>query len=212
MKKIAAAVAALVAVVLIAAACTSESQRQASENASQEQRVIAAVLKDLLDSQPIPAIPWSQERQTLNDILALRALGSTSTTMFFLEGVGMVFWCPSLGAPVPSTYEVTASQQWIRVGPEGARDNGQVDQMEPTGVYTGESAATWTLCLDDAGKKFGVYWEAPVSSVSGTMRIADAPRLRPSDVTFQFTNEGEEPFYPTVDPDAVPAEDDDTEE
>lgn len=186
--------AILATVALALTACTgNEESEQAGSNLRDEQRANNISLDRMADSQPIPSFDWSQERQTLLDTLALRAQGAQTTTLFTITGVGIIAWCPSIGAPVPSTFQSTAGQQYVDISGDATRQNFPVDQMEPTGIYPGDTDATWTLCLDDNGKKFGVYWEAPVSSITGTIDASalgdDVVRLAPSDLTFEFTEQ-----------------------
>ncbi len=188
-------IAALVGALVIAGvACTpnTEESEQGSENARNEQQSVSTGFNRLTNAQQIPVFDWSQERQTLIDIESIRANGAITTTAFYLEGIGLVAWCPSIGAPVPSTYQLSASQQYIDIKGDGTEQHFPVDQGEPTGVYVGESTGTWTVCVDDAGTKFAQYWEGYTASTSGIMDYQADLRLQPSDVTFTFTDNPEE--------------------
>ena len=182
---------------LLLGACTDTPSKKASakqggENVRAEQEAVATGFARLTKSQQIPTFDWSQERQTVIDAETIRATGSTSTTMFFIEGVGMIQWCPSSGAPVPSTYQLSASQQYVDIPKDDTRQKFPTDQGEPTGVYVGDSAGTWVICLDDSGNKFGVYWEGPVGSTVGVVGGLDqAKRVRVDEITYQFKSEGE---------------------
>lgn len=187
MKKIRFAVAAVVLAV-VATACTSEEAKEAGENASKETKALANGLERQLDSQPVPVHPFSQERETLRLIMSARATGATSTTMFQNMMGETVIWCPSLGAPIPSTYQLTAQNQYVDL-PGHGQERLELSQMEPTGVYPGDSLSTWVLCLDDAGDPFAVTWENPVASVLATLDPAsfgDPPRIQPDDITYTF--------------------------
>lgn len=166
------------------------SAKQAGENAVKEQEAVAQGFNKLTKSQQIPSFDWSQERQTVIDAETIRATGSTSTTMFFIEGVGMIQWCPSSGAPVPSTYQLSASQQYVDIRKDGTRQKFPIDQGEPTGVYVGDSNGTWVICLDDDGNKFGVYWEGPVGSTVGVVGGLDpTKRVTVDEITYEFVTE-----------------------
>lgn len=189
MRKIGIAVFALV-VILTGVACEMGSPKEnksAGRNASEEQRRVGDGFGRLANSQPVPTFDYSQERQTLIDVESARATGATTTTALYLEGVGLVQWCPSIGAPVASTSQLSASQQWVDLPGDESRTLYQTDQGEPTGVYVGQSSGTWTLCLDDNGKKFAVYWEGYVHSTIGIVSSYPADkRLVITSSTFNF--------------------------
>lgn len=179
----------LVFILLFGAACSnSKEQKKSGANASEEQRRVGDGFQRLSNSQPIPTFDYSQERQTLIDVETARATGATSTTAFYLEGVGLISWCPSIGAPVASTAQLSASKQWVDLPGDNTRARLEVDQGEPTGIYTGPSSGTWTLCLDDNGKKFAKYFEGYVDSTIGVVSSYPVDkRATVSGSTFNFT-------------------------
>ena len=189
MKKTGILVLAMI-VLIFGAGCTqrNKANKAAGQNAAGEQQAISSGFGRLSNSQPIPSFDWSQERQTLIDVERARATGTTTTSSGYLEGVGLVWWCPSIGAPVPSTYQLSAADQWVDIPNDHSSERFQLEQGEPTGVYVGESAGTWTLCLDDNGKKFAKYWEGYVESTVGVVSNYPADkRVVISSATFQFT-------------------------
>lgn len=193
MKRAIATVIGLIALVAIAAGCewgSSEENRQAGRNANAEQQAISDSLSQLVDSQQIPTFDFSQERQTVIDAETVRATGATSTALFYIEGVGLEFWCPSIGAPVPSTYQLSANESWVDIPGDESRELFNVQQGEPTGVYVGDSNATWVICLDDQGRSFGQYWEGPVgATVASVENLPADKRIQPTDIQFEFTTE-----------------------
>jgi len=191
------AVAALVALSLVlagTAACTTgEGDRNAARAgraASSAQGSVARNVDDIMKNQPIPYFGgWSQEWQTILDTLTIRAKGTASTSEFYLEGVGLVKWCPSIGSPVPMTFQSTATQQYVDLPGDETKSRYSMDQQEPTGAFVGPTAATWTICLDDDGKKFGQYWEGPVGSTIGIVQGLPAnKRIHVDQATFKFTD------------------------
>lgn len=178
------------ALLLSGAACNlnSKTQKQSGKNAAAEQQAVSDGFSRLSNSQQIPTFDWSQERQTLIDVERARATGAVTTTSFYLEGVGLIGWCPSIGAPVPSTFQLSADQQWVDLPGDHTTTRVQVQQGEPTGVYVGPSSGTWTLCLDNNGKKFAKYWEGYVDSVVGVVSSYPADkRIVITSPTFDFT-------------------------
>lgn len=181
-------VAVLFAVLVLGACEASKQAKKGGETANQEQEAVQTGFNRLNKSQQIPTFDWSQERQTLIDIETLRAVGAETTSVGYLEGVGLIWWCPSLGAPVPSTYQLSGSTQYVDLPGDHTRDRFSLEQGEPTGVYVGESSGTWTICLDDNGRKFGQYWEGYVSSTTGTLGNLPADkRVVTRSATFKFT-------------------------
>ncbi len=157
-----------VTVSLLLTACLgNQDNKQGGQNATREQKAVGTSFNRVADSQPVPTFDWSQERQTVIDIENIQATGTATTSAGYLEGIGLVWWCPSIGAPVPSTYQLSATKQWVDLPGDNSRTLYDVDQGEPTGVYVGQSTGTWTICLDNNGKKFGVLWEGYVASTVG---------------------------------------------
>ena len=188
MKNVLKASCAVAFAVLLAACSSSENAKKGGQTVSNEQAAVQTGFNRLGDLQQIPAFDWSQERQTVIDSETIRATGSTGTTMFFIEGIGMIQWCPSAGAPVPSTYQLSGSTQWVDIPGDNTKSRFEVDQGEPTGVYVGPSNGTWVICLDDAGSQFGVYWEGPVGSTIGVVSGLDpSKRVTVDEITFEFT-------------------------
>jgi len=183
---------------LLLGACDDNSDRNntAREAINDQQTAINNGLSRQLDSQQVPTFDYSEERQTLIDVLTIRADGSIGTTSFYLEGVGLVGWCPSSGAPVPSTYQLTPPEQYIALEDDDTRQKFPTALAEPTGVFPGDSAATWVVCLDDAGNPFGVYHEGPVNSIIGVVSgLPEELRYRVDELTYEFT--------PIADPEAA---------
>lgn len=184
MKKL---VAVMLGLGLLLAACDSTAQqRSGGENVTKEQDKVQTGFRHLANSQQIPAFDYSQVRQTLIDVETMQAQGTVSTTAFYLEGIGIVGWCPSIGAPVASTSQLSATQQYVDLPGDEERSLYPVDQGEPTGVYPGQSTGTWTICTDDNGRKFAHYWEGYVASDTGVIAYDSSKRIRPADVTFKF--------------------------
>lgn len=180
---------AIVAGLLVMSACDNPQSSKGAETAKQEQDAVQTGFNRLNNSQQIPTFDWSQERQTVIDVETIRATGATSTTAGYLEGIGMIWWCPSAGAPVASTYQLSGSTQYADLPGDGSRELLPLDQGEPTGVYVGPSSGTWTLCLDDNGKKFAKYWEGYVDSTVGIVTSYPADkRVVIDEATFKFTD------------------------
>jgi hypothetical protein len=167
------------------------SQPSSEDLRRNEEDSIDRTLANVQDGQPIPEIGWSQERQTLIDLLTARAQGASGTAQATSQTGELMWWCPTIGPPVPSTYQLTNGSQVLGRG--GANGDGvTIDLAEPTGVYPGDSQATWVLCLDDSGDAFAVYDEQQISWASGTLDLPAERRMAPTDVTFEFATSEEE--------------------
>ena len=119
-------------------------------------------------NQPIPVNPYSQMRQNLIEIENAEANGVQSTTFFFNQGIkDPIMTCKSIGAPIPSTAQLSNPDKVERHGSQYDGGNVVIHQMEPNGVYTGDSTGTWSECLNAQGKPYPQYWEGFVSSAFG---------------------------------------------
>ena len=106
---------------------------------------------------------------TAISIAAIQALGEQTTSFFFNQGVkNPIMSCPSLGEPVASTTEITNPQQ-PDVTSGGSNGNTAVTlgNMDPNGIYAGDSTGTYVLCVNGQGQQYAQYWEGFVDSVSG---------------------------------------------
>ena len=157
-------IAAAAAAVVLGAGLTACSQ----ESLSNDTAATDNQLKQYQQAQPVPGFAWSQERATLIALLNARATTTATTTFFYNQGVAApVASCPSIGMPIATTAQVTNPVQRI------TNTDAVVDQMEPTGVYTGDSSGTYVLCATPAGVKYPVYWEGFVYTVAGNATLTD---------------------------------------
>jgi hypothetical protein len=128
-----------------------------------DRRTSNSILRQYEISQPAPKFPWSQIRQTAIDVETAQARTTQTTTFFFNQGVAdPVQSCPSIGFPVASTTQITNP-----LTPTGYQDSSTVSQIDPNGIYSGDSTGTYVLCVGGAGKTYGVYWEGFVYAVTG---------------------------------------------
>lgn len=146
-------VVGIAATMLALSACSSSGTTNDSRDTNRQ-------LEQYQKVQPIPFHEWSQYRQTLISIDDAQAHGTATTSFFFSEGVdNPVKVCPSIGYPVPSTTQLTSPDQYLGNGAVGS-------QMEPNGVYTGESSGTYVVCVIN-GKAVPTYWEGHVETEGG---------------------------------------------
>jgi hypothetical protein len=155
-------------------ACEEESIRQETLTARDQQQ-------RFLDTQPVPIFEWSQLRQNLIEIETAMARTTQTTSFFFNLGVANpISQCPSIGYPIPATFQLT--------NPFQAVTNGAViAQMESTGVYTGETSGTHVLCVASSGKAYDSYWEGFVYTVTGAAEWRDGQAVLIGEPTVDFT-------------------------
>lgn len=84
-----------------------------------------------------------------------------TTSFFFLEGIGIIDSCPSIGFPIPTTSNLSNPTQRVN------EHDSVINQAEATGIYTGDSSGTYVICVDPNGKPYANYWEGYVKAVTG---------------------------------------------
>ena len=142
-------------------ACTPDT---AESTANRDKAKSASQLARYQAVQPAPAFDWSQYRQTLIDVESAQVHGTLTTTFFFNQGVtDPVKSCPSIGFAVPSTAQLTAPEQVIY----DEHGNVTTQQIESSGVYTGDSSGTYVVCISSAGIRYVTYWEGFVETEGG---------------------------------------------
>jgi hypothetical protein len=122
------------------------------------------------NNQPAPVFDHSDIRATAIEIEAIQALGENTTSFAFLPGVKDPIWsCPSLGEPVASDDEITNPDQ-VDPNTDPGQSNSTsltLPNMDPNGVYEGDSTGTYVLCVSSSGLPYAHYWEGYIDSVSG---------------------------------------------
>jgi len=147
---------ALAAAAGLLTACNNSANQQ-------DRRTSNSILRQYETSQPAPKFTWSQIRQTAIDVETAQAHTTQTTSFFFNLGVqDPVQSCPSIGFPVATTTQITNP-----LTPSGYNDNSTIAQIDPNGIYSGDSSGTYVLCVGPGGKTYGVYWEGFVYSVTG---------------------------------------------
>ena len=162
-KFVAATAIALVSVTGLAACGGGVTQSANQKEQNQEQ----SQLNQLEQANPIPSYNSSQLRQNLIDIENIQA-NSTQTTSFFMQmgNQDPVFVCPSIGLPIPVTDQLTNPEQVLNDGYPNGGAVLTVPQIDPTGVYSGQSSGTNVVCTDANGKPYIMYWEGDVLSAT----------------------------------------------
>lgn len=180
----------MLAFATMASSCEGQKTRskKATDNGRAEAATMAEGFARVIKSQQIPVFDWSQERQILIDLYGVRAGGTHGTAIVTAIDGTLLWWCPTVGSPIPSTYQLSNPETFVDPPDRGGQTDVLVPQGEPTGVYPGDSAATWVLCVDDNGTPFAQYDEANVRWTSGVVNGLPADkRAHVDEITYTFT-------------------------
>ena len=148
----------------------ASSCNNATPTNSAEQSAQADIQGNLTQAQPLPQLKWSQYRETLIDVEIAQANTVQTTTFAFNMGVADPVWsCPSIGFPLASTTSLSNPQQVVQGGGSSSANywGGTVGQMDPNGVYSGQSSGTYVVCVAPDGTNSIHYWEGFVDTVTG---------------------------------------------
>lgn len=155
----------------------------------QEQKQQNAISKTLVQNQPLPQFNYSQLRQNLIEVETAEAQGVQTTTFFFNQGSrDPIQTCPSIGAPISTTMQLSNPLQLASIGGDHG-GTGAIQNLEPTGVYTGDSTGTYVMCIGSDGKPYANYWEGFVQAVFAPAVWDDATHQVKitGPATFKFT-------------------------
>ena len=160
------AIATFVVLSVGLASCKEEPTKQDARK--HDQAVSASILSAYQKSQPIPRFNWSQLRQNLIEIESAQAKTTATTSFFFNQGIqDPINSCPSIGFPIPATYQLTNPQQVVTSGYGDSRSGTAIPQVEANGVFTADTTGTYVICIDAKGKPYAFYFEGFVGTVTG---------------------------------------------
>jgi hypothetical protein len=158
--------AGMLALGLSLAACTHGNATNNAINNSSDTGV--EITMD--NNQPAPIFDHSDIRATAIEIEAIQALGENTTSFAFLPGVKDPIWsCPSLGEPVAADTQITNPQQ-VDPNTDPGQNNSTsltLPNMDPNGIYSGDTTGTYVLCVNNQGVPYAHYWEGYIDAVSG---------------------------------------------
>jgi hypothetical protein len=177
--------AALLAIVMLTLTACTESDGSADSADRQSARDQQQHYRR--SGQVVPFLEFSQDLETLRQIYILRNQEVATHSVLVANDGRVVDDCPSVGYPIPSTTQLT--------NPEYVADSFRggyaiLPQPEPNGLWTGQSMATWVVCVLPSGKRVPVYWEGLVSAYPYPVEVSgDRMTIRPagdSDVEVEF--------------------------
>jgi hypothetical protein len=150
---------------LLIAACGAIADSHTAEFRAQDQ-----IQEHFNKVQPLPFFEHSQVRANLTELEHAEAIG-VQTTSFFCPGLGCtkadppMKVCPSVGAPIPITDQLSNPSQPLRDNSQPLDNGGgnvTVGQMDPTGIYQGNGEGTRVMCIGKGGAVTPAYWEGHV--------------------------------------------------
>ena len=163
--------ARVVIVTLLAMVVAACGAAVAENPQTTEVRIQDQISASYLKTQPPPVHSFSQMRQNLIELENAQATG-VQTTSFFCSNLcdkanPPLKFCPSIGAPIATTDQLTSPDQPLREASQPLNDTGgnlTVGQMDPNGVYSGNSTGTYVMCVGSDGRVRPAYWEGYVET------------------------------------------------
>lgn len=125
--------------------------------------------------QPIPAFDWSLERDLVVKLYTVRNQKAATHSVWRSDRGWIEGDCPSYGYGIPYdtsltnpivTTRTTADSSWR------SDSLATIEQAEPNGVFASKNtAATWVMCLGEAGSLEPVYVETKVTVYPGPVVV-----------------------------------------
>lgn len=139
----------LLSTLVLATSC-GEPNSESIQNTKQEE-----LNKQAVQSVGMPAIVNFSEKRHLKDILELRDTESPTTTYIRDMNGRLHKVCNSIGFGIPNSTQFTNPQKIV-----SGTNYTVIPQADPNGLYSGNSEATWVLCLNPkTGKIAPTYLE-----------------------------------------------------
>jgi len=128
--------------------------------------------------QPIPAFDWSLERHLVIELYRVRNQ-KAATHSVWRSDRGMIEGdCPSYGYGIPYDTSLTNPLVATDIDNQGEEHSYQggalasIEQAEPNGIFASKNtAATWVMCLGEAGNIEPVYVETKVTVYPGPVKV-----------------------------------------
>ena len=128
--------------------------------------------------QPIPMYDWSLERHFVIQLYNVRNQ-KAATHSVWRSDRGMIEGdCPSYGYGIPYDTSLTNPLVATNINTRGQAHTYQggalasVEQAEPNGIFASKNtAATWVMCLGEAGNVEPVYVETKVTVYPGPVKV-----------------------------------------
>lgn len=126
--------------------------------------------------QPLPTFDWSLERDLMIKLYEVRNQKAATHSVWRAD-LGMIEGdCPSYGYGIPYDTSLTNPLMATDINQAGISQGAgaltTIEQAEPNGVFASKNtAATWVMCLGEAGSLEPVYVETKVTVYPGPVLV-----------------------------------------
>jgi hypothetical protein len=170
MKKLAAAV--IILAVAFAVSCKQYDNTSEARDAKRVQQQQSQYEK----GQPIPAFDWSLERHLVIELYKVRNQKAATHSVWRSDHGVIEGDCPSYGYGIPYDTSLTNPLVATDIDNEGEENHSgalaSIEQAEPNGIFASKNtAATWVMCLGQAGSLEPVYVETKVTVYPGPVKV-----------------------------------------
>lgn len=128
--------------------------------------------------QPIPAFDWSLERHLVIELYKIRNQKAVTHSVWRGDMSVIEGDCPSYGYGIPYDTSLTNPLVATNIAQTGEQHTYQggaltsIEQAEPNGIFASKNtAATWVMCLGEAGTVEPVYVETKVTVYPGPVKV-----------------------------------------
>lgn len=124
--------------------------------------------------QPLPAFDWSLERHLVIELYRVRNQKAATHSVWRSDRGIIEGDCPSFGYGIPYDTSLTnplmATDEDLDGSDKAALAT--IEQAEPNGIFASKNtAATWVMCLGEAGNIEPVYVETKVTVYPGPVNV-----------------------------------------
>jgi len=149
--------------ILGASSCGNESVEQRDRQRVQAQQ------SQYEKGQPMPAFDWSLERHLVIELYKVRNQKAATHSVWRADRGVVEGDCPSYGYGIPYDTSLTNPLQAVGTNMHALTS---IEQAEPNGVFASKNtAATWVMCLGEAGNIEPVYVETKVTVYPGPVKV-----------------------------------------
>lgn len=128
--------------------------------------------------QPIPTFNWSLERDLVIQLYQVRNKKAMTHSVWRSNYGSIEGDCPSYGYGIPYDTSLTNPLVATDIDNQGEEHSYQggalasIEQAEPNGIFASKNtAATWVMCLGEAGSIEPVYVETKVTVYPGPVLV-----------------------------------------
>jgi len=155
---------AIAVVMLVAASCKVQDSAE-EQDVKRVQRQQSQYSK----GQPIPSFDWSLERHLVVELYKVRNQKAATHSVWRSDRGMFEGDCPSYGYGIP--YDTSLTNPLMPTG-HSHHSITSIEQAEPNGIFTSKNtAATWVMCLGEAGNLEPVYVETKVTVYPGPVKV-----------------------------------------